>query len=128
WAATTGVPAAGSFGPADEFQDCKAARRRRGYGFATHRAEPLSMRIGLPQSVSHGQFGNGDRRRGRAEQRRDAEFLFLLNENAEVVGDDLRVDFVDHRGVRLAPHFAAELPLNHAERALDVAAAVVALE
>lgn len=48
--------------------------------------------------------------------------------NADVVAQQFAQRLVLHRRVRLAPHRVAELPLNHGERRLHVAALVVRLQ
>ena len=67
-------------------------------------------------------------RLGLPKHRIDAEFVFLLDEAAQVVREQLAQHFVLHRHVGLAPHRVPELPLHHREGGLHVAPFVVVLE
>lgn len=61
------------------------------------------------------------------EARFDTEFIDGLNETAHVVTQNLTKDFVDAPHFRLTAEPFTELALNHAERRLDIGAAVVVI-
>ena len=55
----------------------------------------------------------------------NSKFVCLLDEDADVVTDQLAKHLIDHRDGRLAAHIVSELRLDHAERALNVAALMI---
>src|SRR6266700_929537 len=55
----------------------------------------------------------------------DAKLMLFLDQTAEVMAEELAQDFIDHRRVGLGANRVPQLPLDHAERGLRVAALVV---
>jgi len=44
---------------------------------------------------------------------RDAKFVRLLDQATDIVTNDFTQDFIDHRGISLAPEVIPELRLDH---------------
>jgi hypothetical protein len=59
------------------------------------------------------------------KHRVDAQLDLRHDKAAKVVGNDLAIDFVLHRGVALAPHAIPELRFDHAEHAFDIGTLVI---
>src|SRR3990170_5056898 len=61
----------------------------------------------------------------RPKSRVNPELVHLVDQHNEIMAEHLGERFVDLSRVALAPQRVAKLPLNHAERALDVRPLVV---
>ena len=60
--------------------------------------------------------------------RRDTQFLLLVDQARQVEAQQLAQRLIHHRHGRLAAHRVTKLPLDGRERAFDVAAQVVVLQ
>lgn len=57
---------------------------------------------------------------GAPENRLDAEFVRLVNEDYEIMTENFTKRLVDRRHIGFAPRTVAKPPLNHAERGFDI--------